>query len=146
MQKKGFAAYRAPGLSVRSKVPSLHTNLKPPPAAKKLLVDKPKPKKKGDESYSDEEKVRRFPFSLLLFDAKLTQARLSPRSRGGRKSTGRRRPTSSSRAGRSASRRLSAVSTSVTTNEWGGEEEGGVAFSQISHVHTSQSPHLHAFP
>jgi hypothetical protein len=66
MQKNGIANYRPPGLSVRSKVPSLHQNLKPPPPAKKMLVDKPKAKKKGDESYSDEEKVRSFPFFLLL--------------------------------------------------------------------------------
>lgn len=47
-----------PGLTKREKVPRLHTNLKPPPPAKKMLkAEKPK-KKKGDESYSDEEKVR----------------------------------------------------------------------------------------
>ncbi|GAA5877721.1 hypothetical protein JCM1840_003335 [Sporobolomyces johnsonii] len=58
MQKRGLATFRAPGLSSRTKIPPLHVNLKPPPPAKKTLVtDRPKPKKKkGDESYSDEDK------------------------------------------------------------------------------------------
>ena len=59
MAKKGLATFRAPGLSARQRVPPLHTNLKPPPPAKKALPEKKVKKKKGDESYSDEEKVRR---------------------------------------------------------------------------------------
>ncbi|GAA5945936.1 hypothetical protein JCM1841_002062, partial [Sporobolomyces salmonicolor] len=58
LQKRGLATFRAPGLSSRTKIPPLHVNLRPPPPAKKrLATDKPKTKKKkGDESYSDEDK------------------------------------------------------------------------------------------
>ncbi|GAA5957674.1 hypothetical protein JCM21900_002000 [Sporobolomyces salmonicolor] len=58
LQKRGLATFRAPGLSSRTKIPPLHVNLRPPPPAKKTLAtDKPKTKKKkGDESYSDEDK------------------------------------------------------------------------------------------
>lgn len=58
MAKKGLATFRAPGLSARQRVPPLHTNLKPPPPPKKALTENKVRKKKGDESYSDEEKVR----------------------------------------------------------------------------------------
>ncbi|GAA5932991.1 uncharacterized protein JCM15063_002262 [Sporobolomyces koalae] len=55
---RGIGSYRSPGLSVRAKIPALHTNLKPPPPAKKVIkeVRPVKKKKKGEESYSDEEK------------------------------------------------------------------------------------------
>ncbi|BGP53844.1 hypothetical protein JCM8202_004511 [Rhodotorula sphaerocarpa] len=56
MAKKGLATFRAPGLSARQRVPPLHTNLKPPPPPKKALPENKVRKKKGDESYSDEEK------------------------------------------------------------------------------------------
>ena len=59
MAKKGLATFRAPGLSAKQRVPPLHTNLKPPPPAKKALPENKVKKKKGDESYSDEEKVRK---------------------------------------------------------------------------------------
>lgn len=65
MAKRGIASYRAPGLSMRSKIPSLHTNLKPPPPAKKMLKEKPAKKKKGEESLSDSEKVRGLPLPSL---------------------------------------------------------------------------------
>lgn len=57
--KKGIGSYRSPGLSARVKVPSLHQNLKPAPAARKVITEKRpvKKKKKGEYSCSDEEKV-----------------------------------------------------------------------------------------
>lgn len=68
MARKGLATFRAPGLSARQRVPPLHTNLKPPPPAKKALPEKKVKKKKGDESYSDEEKVRARDRGGLLAD------------------------------------------------------------------------------
>ncbi|SCV69286.1 BQ2448_2306 [Microbotryum intermedium] len=55
LTRKGIAGVRHPGLSKAAKVPRLHINLKPPPPPKSS-IPKPKEKKKGDESYSDEEK------------------------------------------------------------------------------------------
>lgn len=57
LDKKGWHAHRPPGLSSRAKVPRLHVNLKPPPPPKAALPKEKVRKKKGHESYSDEEKV-----------------------------------------------------------------------------------------
>ncbi|GAA6019611.1 hypothetical protein JCM11491_002823 [Sporobolomyces phaffii] len=55
--KKNIGSYLSPGLSSRSKVPSLHRNLKPPTVQKVITVKRPvKKKKKGEYSCSDEEK------------------------------------------------------------------------------------------
>lgn len=65
MERKGLWGSHAPGLSNKASIPRLHQNLKSPPPPKPALPkEKAKPRKKGDEDYSDEEKVRflRCPF------------------------------------------------------------------------------------
>lgn len=70
LQKSGIYGNRAPGLSMRSKVPRLHSTLKErPPERDALPKEKPKPRKKGDEDYSDEERVSgtvTHPFAKLI--------------------------------------------------------------------------------
>ncbi|GAA5837675.1 hypothetical protein JCM9279_006832 [Rhodotorula babjevae] len=58
LAKQKLPTARPQGLSIRQKLPRLHTNLKPPPPPKAILKNEApkKKKKKGDESYSDEEK------------------------------------------------------------------------------------------
>lgn len=63
LEKTGLKGAQAQGLSNKAKLPRLHLNLKPPPPPKPALPkERTKPKKKGDESYSDEEKVSVFFF------------------------------------------------------------------------------------
>lgn len=57
LQKTGVSGVLTPGLSNRASIPRLHMNLKPPPPARPALPKEKVKKKKGDESYSDEEKV-----------------------------------------------------------------------------------------
>jgi hypothetical protein len=68
--KRGIGSYRSPGLSARAKVPSLHRNLKPPPAPQRVIQEKRpvKKKKKGEYSCSDEEKVSRESSSSFELD------------------------------------------------------------------------------
>lgn len=57
MEKTGIHGLHSPGLSVRHKIPRLHTNLKPAPPPKKALpAVKTNSKKKEQEVYSDEER------------------------------------------------------------------------------------------
>ncbi|KAK4058830.1 hypothetical protein OIO90_000276 [Microbotryomycetes sp. JL221] len=56
LARTGCYGVRQSGLSQRARVPRLHTNLKPPPPPKPALPKEKVRKKKGDESYSDEDK------------------------------------------------------------------------------------------
>ena len=74
LQKTGLFGYRAPGLSSRQKIPSLHKNLQPPPPPKAALPME-KDRKKKKEVYSDEELVS--PSAFVLQREDLTDASLS---------------------------------------------------------------------
>ncbi|KAM0792321.1 hypothetical protein ACM66B_005005 [Microbotryomycetes sp. NB124-2] len=56
LTRTGCYGARPTGLSARVKIPRLHANLKPPPPPKPAMPKEKVKKKKGHESYSDEEK------------------------------------------------------------------------------------------
>lgn len=66
MERKHLWGSKAPGMSNKARIPRLHTNLKPPPPPKPALPKEKVRKKKGQEEYSDEEKVRPSPLSVSL--------------------------------------------------------------------------------
>ncbi|KAK4053816.1 hypothetical protein OIV83_001472 [Microbotryomycetes sp. JL201] len=65
LARTGCYGARPTGLFLRAKIPRLHANLKPPPPPKPAMPKDKVRKKKGHESYSDEEKASLSDWSLV---------------------------------------------------------------------------------
>lgn len=95
----------------RGKIPRLHVNMKPAPPPKKALPKEKVKKKKGDESYSDEEKVRLA--SLVDHPCSADACAIPLSSLGGRRRTPKNGTTKTTASGRFISERWRWVSTRI---------------------------------